>query len=95
MPKARPNSRDLAYMYLIHVQGDAPRRICKQRFTGKMYISSGQYTHLLHVTCILLVAINLLWICYNMGQTTHALETLEETYHLRKPREWDIALDDV
>ena len=82
-------------MYLIRVQGKAPRRKYQQRLTGKIYISSCQYAHFLHLTCILLVVIDLVWICYNMAQTTHALETLEEINHLRNPREWDIAVDDV
>jgi len=82
-------------MYLIRVHGNTQRRTYKPRLTGKMYISSCQYAHFLHLTCLLLVVIDLVWICYNMAQTTHTLETLEQINHLRNPREWDIAPDDV
>ena len=70
----------------------------KQRLSSKMYISpsvKGKYIIFLHTVCVFLVVMNLVWICYNMSQTTFALENLEETYRLLQPREWDVVLDDV
>ena len=70
----------------------------KQRLSSKMYVSTsfdGKYIRFLQVACVFLVVINLEWICYNMSQTTYALENLEETYHLPNPREWEVTLYDV
>jgi len=86
------------FMYLIRAHGAGLKRVWKQRLPRKVHISSrfdATNIRFLQTVCILLVVINLVWICYNMSQTTYALKNLEETYHLRKPREWEVALDDV
>jgi len=85
-------------MYLIRAHGAALKQVWKKRLRGRTYIYSRvecTYIRFLQTTCVALVVINLIWICYNMDKTTNVLMTLQETHDLRNPREWEASLDDV
>jgi len=79
-------------MYLIRAHGARLKRWRTQRLPSKVEC---MYIRFLQTVFVLLDVLNLVWICYNMSQTTYALKNLEEMYYMRKPREWEASLDDV